>query len=98
MGAQDKSTLLLLNLIKYQRPDLAKVYYVIDPFAWKYQVSISINRREKIVVKNKKKSNIFIDYSQTIDDVYENLEGYKPTKKRKVCIVFDYMITVMEAN
>ena len=50
------------------------------------------------MVKNKKKSNIFIDYSQTIDDVHENLEGYKPTKKRKVCIVFDYMITVMEAN
>ena len=39
-----------------------------------------------------------IDYSQTIDDVYENLEGYNPTKERRVLIVFDDMIADMEPN
>ena len=30
----------------------------------------------------------------TIDDAYENLEGYYPMKKRRVLIVFDYMIAI----
>ena len=41
----------------------------------------------------------FVDYSQTIDDVYGNLEeDYNPTKKRRVLIVFDDMIADMESN
>ena len=39
----------------------------------------------------------FTDYSQTIDDVNENLEDYNRTKKREVFIVFD-MIADMESN
>ena len=38
------------------------------------------------------------DYSQTIDDVYENLEDYNPTKRRRVLIVLDDMIADMESN
>ena len=38
-----------------------------------------------------------IDHAQVIDDVYQNLEDDNPTKKRKVLIVFDYMIADMEA-
>ena len=41
--------------------------------------------------------NTFIDYSQKIY-VYENLEDYNPTKKRRVLIVFDDMIPDMEPN
>ena len=37
-------------------------------------------RKAKQTLKNRK---AFIDYSQTIDDVYENLGGYNPTKKTK---------------
>ena len=40
----------------------------------------------------------FIDYSQTIGDVHENLEDYNPTKKRKLLMVFDDMIADMESN
>ena len=32
---------------------------------------------------------MWIDHSQTIDDVYEVLEDYNTTKKRKMLIVFD---------
>ena len=39
-----------------------------------------------------------INYSQTMDDFYENLEDYNPRKKSKVLIVFDEMIPDMEAN
>ena len=44
------------------------------------------------------KKEAFIDYSQAIDDVYERLEDYNPTKKRRVLIVFDDMIADMESN
>ena len=37
---------------------------------------------------------MFIDYSQIIDDVYENLDDYNPTKKRKVLIVLDDAIDI----
>ena len=39
-----------------------------------------------------------IDYPQTIDDVYKILEDYNPTKKKKVLIVFNYMIVDTESN
>ena len=40
----------------------------------------------------------FIDYLQTIDDVYEKFEDYSPTKKRRVLILFDDMIADVETN
>ena len=45
-----------------------------------------------------KKQKTFIDYSQTTDDVYENVKDYNPMKKRKVLIVFDDIIAGMKAN
>ena len=51
-----------------------------------------ITGREKVGIEQLKNPKAFIDYSQTINDVYENLEDYNPAKKRKVLIVFDDMI------
>ena len=62
----------------------------------KYQ--LLIKRREKVWTEKLKKPKALIDYPQTIDDVYENLEDYNPTIKRKVLIVFDDMIADMKAN
>ena len=88
---------MLLNLIKYQQLDIDKVcLYVKDPLESKYQ--LLINGREKVGSENLKNPKAFIDDLQTIDDVYENLENYNPTKKRRVLLVFDYMIADMESN
>ena len=70
--------------------------YVNDLFESKYQLMIS--RREEKWIKELKNPKVFIDYSQTVDDVYENLEDYNPTKKRKALIVFDDMIKYIKAN
>ena len=87
---------MLLNLIK-QQPDIDKIYlYIKDLFESKYQ--FLINGREKVWIENLKNPKAFFDYSQTIDDVYENLEEYNPTKKRRVLIVFDNMIADMKSN
>ena len=57
-----------------------------------------INGREKVEIEKLKNSKAFIDYSQTIDGVYENLEDYNPTKKRRVLVVFYDMIADMESK
>ena len=57
-----------------------------------------INEREKKWIKKLKNQKAIIDYSQTIDDVYENLEEYNPAKKRKVLIVVDDMIIDRKTN
>ena len=56
----------------------------------------------RLLIKGRKKQlknpKAFIDSSQTIDDVHENLEDYNPTNETKVLIVFDNVITDMESN
>ena len=87
---------MLLNLIKYQRPNIDKIYlYVKDTFKSKYQSLI--NRREKVGIENLKNTKAFIDYSQK-NNVYENLEDYNLTKKRRLLIVFEDMIANIESN
>ena len=73
---------MLLNIIKDQRPDVDKIYlYVKDLFESKYQ--LFINGREIVGTEHLKNPKAFIDYSQTIHDLYENLKDYNTTKKRK---------------
>ena len=87
---------MLLNLIKYQ-PDMDKIYlYIKDRFESKYQ--LLMDWREKVGFKRPKALKAFIDYLQTIDDVYENLEDFAPTKKRRVLIEFDDMTADTEFN
>ena len=90
-------TNILLNLIIHQRPDIDRIYlYVRDPFESKYQ--LLINGSEKLGIKTLKNQKALIDYSQTIDDVYENSEDQNSTKKRRVLIVFDDMIAGIGYN
>ena len=90
-GSRSGKANALLNLIKHQHPDINEIYlYIKDPLESKYQ--LLINRRKKVEIKNLRNPKAFIDYSQTTDDVDENLEDYNPTKKRRVLIVFDDMI------
>ena len=42
--------------------------------------------------------NAFIESSNTMDDVYENIDDYNPIRKRKELIVFDGMIAGIMTN
>ena len=53
---------------------------------------------KKYELKISKIQKAFIDYSQTIDEVYENFEDYNLTMKKWVLIVFDDMIAYMDSN
>ena len=47
------------------------------------------------MLKNRK---AFIDCSQTIDDVHENLEDYNSINKKRVLTVLDDTLADMESN
>ena len=90
-GSRSGKANALLNLIKHKWTDIEKKYfYVKDSFESKYQ--LLINWRETVRIEKLKNPKGFTDYSQTIDHVYENLEDYNPTNKRRVLIMFDDMI------
>ena len=51
-----------------------------------------IKKREDVGLKHVNNSNAFIECSSTMDDVYENIHDYNPSRKTKILIVFDDMI------
>ena len=57
-----------------------------------------IKKPENAGIKQLNNSNAFIGCSNTMDDVYENIDEYNPNKKRKILIVFDDMIADIMSN
>ena len=57
-----------------------------------------IKKREDVGIKHLKNPNAFIECSNTMDDVYENINDYNPIRKRKKLIVFDDMIADIMTN
>ena len=51
-----------------------------------------IKNRENAGLKYLNDSKAFIECSNTMDGVYENIDDYNPSRKRKVLIIFDDMI------
>ena len=47
-----------------------------------------IKKREDSGIKHEHNPNAFIEYSNRMDDVYENINDYNPIRKRKKLIVF----------
>ena len=61
----------LSDLIKHQQLDIDKIYFFVkDPFKSKYELLINV----KVKLGTPLVSKAFTGYSQTNDDVYENLE------------------------
>ena len=86
----------LFNLISHQ-PDIDKIYlYHKDPYQAKYQ--FSINKRESAGLRHLNDSKAFIEYSNDMNDIYENIEEYNPNKNRTILIFFDDMIADMLSN
>ena len=57
-----------------------------------------IKKREDVETKHLNDSNAFIEFSNTMDDVYENIDEYNPSRKRKILISFDDMIADIMTN
>ena len=86
----------LLNLIS-QQSDIDKISrYAKYLSESKYEFLIW--KRKYAGIKHLNDSNAFIECSNTMDDVYENINDYNPTRKRKMLIVFDDMIADIMSN
>ena len=48
-----------------------------------------IKKRKNAGIKYLNGPNAFIECSNTMDDVCENIDDYNPSRKRKILIVFD---------
>ena len=58
-----------------------------------------INNKESIgLLKHLNHSKAFTEYSNCMDDIYENIEEYNRNKKRKTTIVFEDVIADMVSN
>ena len=57
-----------------------------------------INKRESTGLKYLNDPKAFIEYSNDMDDIYENIEEYNPNKKQKILIAFGDMIADMLSN
>ena len=62
----------------------------------KYQFLTKI--REDVEIKHLNDPKSFIEHSNTMYDVYEDINKYNPAKKRKILIVFDGMIVDIMTN
>ena len=60
-------------------------------------IDYSSTKKEKVQIKRTKNQKFFIHYQQTIDNVYENLAKYNPTKAIKK-LMFDESTADMESN
>ena len=57
-----------------------------------------IIKRQNAGIKHFNHPNAFMECSNTMDDVYENIDDYNPNKQRKILIVFDHMMAVIMAD
>ena len=95
-GSGSGITNALLNLIKEQ-DDIDKIYlYAKDLSEPKYE--FLIKKREDVGIKYCNDPNAFIECSNRMDDVYQNIDDYNPSRKRKILIVFDDMIADIMSN
>ena len=62
----------------------------------KYQYLI--NKREEVGLDHFNDPKVFIEYSNDMQDVYENIEDYNLEKEGKILIVFEDMIADMINN
>ena len=80
----------LLHLIDKFHP-IDKIYlYGKDTDEEKYQYLI--NKREQAGIKNLNDPHAFIEYSNDMNDVLEDINNYNKNRNKKVLIIFDDMI------
>ena len=95
-GSGSGKTNALINLINEQNK-IDKIYlYARDLSEPKYEYLIK--KRKDVGIKHVNNPYAFIECSNTMDDVYENIHDYNPIRKRKKLIVFDDMIADIMDN
>ena len=95
-GPVSGKTNTLIHLINEQR-NIDKIHlYAKGLSEPKYEYLI--RNRENTGIKHLNDSKAFIECSNTINEVYENIDNYSLKRKRKILIVLDEMIADIMTN
>ena len=89
----------MLNLRKLKDSDslFDKIYlYAKDLNEPKYQ--FLIKKREDVGIKHLNDPSAFLEHSNTMDDIYNNIDDYNPRRIRKILIAFGNMIADIMTN
>ena len=91
-GSGKTNTLLhLLQTLYYNFHPIDKIYlYAKDTDEKKYQ--FLINKREQAGIKNLSHPHAFIEYSNDMNDLLEDINNYNKNRDKNVLIIFDDMI------
>ena len=95
-GSGSGKTNTLLSLIKEQN-DIDKIYLYANDLS-KPKHEFLMKKRKNAETKHLNDPNAFIECSNTMNDLYENIDDYNPNRKRKILIVFDDMIADIMSN
>ena len=86
----------LLHLINDLHP-IDKIYiYAKDIHEPKYEYLI--NKREQAGIKNLNDPHAFIEYSDNMNDMFDDINDYNKNRDKTVLIAFDDMIADIEYN
>ena len=95
-GSGSGKTNTLLHLVNEQG-DIDKIYlYAKDLSESTYE--LLIKNRKIARIKHLNDSSAFINGSNAMDNVYENIDHYNLSRKRKILIVFDDMIAEVKTS
>ena len=95
-GSGSGKTNALLSLIK-ELDDIGKIYLYAKDLS-KLKDEFLIKNRENVGMKHLNDPNALIRCSNTMDNVYQNIDDYNQSRKGKNLIVFDNMITGIMSN
>ena len=98
-GSESGKTNALVNLIKEQnKGDVIDKIYLYARDLNKPKSQFLIEKREDAGIRHLNIPNAFIESSNTMDDVYVNINDYNPSRTTKKIIVFDDMIVDIMTN
>ena len=92
-------TNVLLNLIEKLNNTIPmdKIYlFAKDLSEPKYE--FLVRNREKAGIKNYNDANAFIEYFNTMDDVFSNIDEHNTRRKRRILLILDDMIADIMSN
>ena len=98
-GSGSGKTNTLLNLIKEQDYDdlIDKIYLYAKDLS-EPKDEFLIEKHKNAGIKHLNDPNAFIECSNTMGDIRNNINDYNPIRKRKISIVFDDMIEDISTN
>ena len=88
---------MVLDQEKHKQNYIDKIYFYAKDLS-KAKYEFSIKKRQNVGIRHLNNPNAFTECSNTMDNVYENINDYNPISKRKKLMVFDDMIKDIMTN